>query len=102
MVQTLQGWYPDIPVGYSGHEKGLASTVMAAVLGASMIERHITLDHTMYGSDQAASLEDQGLERLVRDIRVWEQARGDGRKVIIPEEAKNWEKLRRKRELSLS
>src|SRR3989344_2664033 len=69
MVETLQGWYPDVPVGYSGHERGIASSVMAAVLGAVMVERHITLDRTMYGSDQSASLEKAGLERLVRDIR---------------------------------
>ena len=96
MVETLQGWYPDVPVGYSGHERGIASSVMAAVLGAVMVERHITLDRTMYGSDQAASLEPMGLERLVRDIRVWELARGCGTKRVLDAEEANFQKLRRK------
>lgn len=96
MIQTLQGWYQSIPIGYSGHEKGVASSVMAAVLGATMIERHITLDRAMYGSDQAASMEKPGLERLVRDIRVWETARGDGEKRILPAEEANFQKLRTK------
>ncbi len=57
------------PVGYSGHETGVVQPVMAAVLGACVIEKHITLDRAMWGSDQAASLEPNGLNRLVRDIR---------------------------------
>jgi len=77
-IQTLQREFPDIPVGYSGHEVGVATTLMAVVLGATSVERHITLDRAMWGSDQAASLEASGLTRLVRDIRVWEKARGDG------------------------
>jgi len=96
MVSTLRNWFPHIPIGYSGHEKGVASSVMAVVLGASVVERHITVDRTMYGSDQAASLERSGIEHLVRDIRVWERARGDGVKRILPAEEVNWEKLRRK------
>lgn len=96
MIEALSGWFPDVPVGYSGHEKGIATSVAAAALGAVMVERHITLDRSMYGSDQAASLEPPGTARLVRDIRTWEAARGDGIKRILPNEAKNWEKLRRK------
>ena len=96
MIHTLQGWYPNVPIGYSGHEKGVASSVMAVVLGAVMVERHITLDRTMYGSDQAASMEKAGIDRLVRDIRVWESARGDGLKRVLEMEETNLQKLRRK------
>lgn len=85
-----------VPVGYSGHEKGVATSVMAAVLGAVMIERHISLDRAMYGSDQAASLEPGGLTLLVRDIRTWERARGDGLRAVLPGEEVNYQKLRRK------
>jgi len=98
MVETLRKIYPHIPVGYSGHEKGLATSLMAVVLGASLVERHITLDHTMYGSDQPASLEKIGLVRLVRDIRVWENARGDGVNRVLATEEANFQKLRRKHE----
>lgn len=96
MIQTLGDWFPNIPIGYSGHDKGVATSVVAAAIGAVMVERHITLDRSMYGSDQAASLEPAGIHRLVRDIRTWEAAKGDGVKRILPDEAKNWEKLRRK------
>ena len=68
MITTLLNRY-DCPIGYSGHEVGLATTVAAIALGASFIERHITLDRAMWGSDQAASIEPQGLKRLVKDIR---------------------------------
>ena len=67
-----------MPVGYSGHETGLPSSVAAAALGACIVERHITLDRAMWGSDHAASLEPNGIMRLVRDIRLVETARGDG------------------------
>ena len=67
-----------MPVGYSGHETGLPSSVAAAALGACIVERHITLDRSMWGSDQAASLEPNGVTRLVRDIRLVEN--GDGRR----------------------
>lgn len=80
-------------VGYSGHEAGLQISLAAAVLGATSIERHITLDRTMYGSDQAASLEPSGLSRLVRDIRIVELAMGDGNKTIIPAEVSIRSKL---------
>lgn len=95
-IQTLKQEFPDIPIGYSGHEVGVATTVMAAVLGAVSVERHITLDRAMWGSDQAASLELPGLSRLVRDIRVWEIARGDGVISMHEREKPIEAKLRRK------
>ncbi|MDL1894811.1 N-acetylneuraminate synthase [Anaerolineae bacterium CFX7] len=84
-----------VPVGYSGHEVGLATSVAAAALGACMIERHITLDRAMWGSDQAASVEPHGLARLVRDIRGIESAMGDGVKKVYPSEVAVMNKLRR-------
>lgn len=95
-IQTLRNWFPTVPVGYSGHEVGEPTSVMAAVLGACSVERHITLSRAMYGSDQAASLEPSGLDRLVRDIRTWERASGDGVKRVLPSEEANFQKLRRK------
>jgi N-acetylneuraminate synthase len=85
----------DIPIGYSGHEVGLSTTVDAVVLGACLVERHITLDRAMWGSDQAASVEPQGITRLVKDIRAWELAQGDGRKRVYESELPVMEKLRR-------
>lgn len=93
-IQTLRSRY-GVPVGYSGHERGIATSVAAVAMGACMVERHITLDRSMWGSDQAASLEPQGLRRLVRDIRAVERARGDGVKRVLPSEAPIAEKLRR-------
>jgi N-acetylneuraminate synthase len=84
-----------IPVGYSGHETGIASSVAAVVLGASMVERHLTLDRAMWGSDQAASLEPNGMQRLVRDIRLIELSLGDGKKRLLDREVPIMEKLRR-------
>jgi N-acetylneuraminate synthase len=84
-----------IPVGYSGHETGLPSSSAAVALGACLIERHITLDRSMWGSDQAASLEPNGITRLVRDIRLIETAMGDGIKTIIEREVPIMQKLRR-------
>lgn len=84
-----------VPVGYSGHERGLATSVAAVALGACMVERHITLDRTMWGSDQAASIEPQGLARLVRDIRAVESALGDGQKRVTEAELPIQKKLRR-------
>jgi N-acetylneuraminate synthase len=84
-----------VPVGYSGHETGLPSSVAAAVLGACVIERHITLDRSMWGSDQAASLEPSGLSRLVRDIRLVETSMGDGIKRVEEREVAVMKKLRR-------
>lgn len=85
-----------LPVGYSGHETGLASSVAAVALGASFLERHITLDRAMWGSDQAASLEPSGLTRLVRDVTLIERAMGDGVKRVFEREVPVQKKLRRK------
>jgi N-acetylneuraminate synthase len=84
-----------VPVGYSGHETGLPSSVAAVVLGACMVERHITMDRSMWGSDHAASLEPNGIARLVRDIRLVETAMGDGIKRVIEREVPIIQKLRR-------
>jgi len=84
-----------IPIGYSGHETGIPTTVAAAVLGASCVERHITMDRAMWGSDQSASLEPNGISRLVRDIRLVEQSLGDGVKRVYEEEVPVMKKLRR-------
>lgn len=84
-----------IPVGYSGHETGIPTSVAAAVLGACCVERHITMDRAMWGSDQAASLEPNGISRLVRDIRLCEQSMGDGVKRVYEEEIPVMKKLRR-------
>lgn len=84
-----------IPVGYSGHETGIPTSVVAAALGACCVERHITMDRAMWGSDQAASLEPNGITRLVRDIRLVEQSMGDGIKRVYEEEIPVMKKLRR-------
>jgi N-acetylneuraminate synthase len=84
-----------VPVGYSGHETGIPTSVCAAALGACCVERHITLDRAGWGSDQAASLEPNGISRLVRDIRLWEQAKGDGIKKVYEREFPIIKKLRR-------
>jgi N-acetylneuraminate synthase len=84
-----------IPVGYSGHETGLPSSVAAAVMGACIMERHITLDRSMWGSDHAASLEPNGITRLVRDIRLIEKSMGDGVKRVLEREQPIIKKLRR-------
>jgi len=84
-----------VPVGYSGHETGLPSSVAAVALGACVVERHITLDRSMWGSDHAASLEPNGITRLVRDIRLVETAMGDGAKKVLPREEEVMKKLRR-------
>jgi N-acetylneuraminate synthase len=85
MIETLRQEF-DCPIGYSGHEVGLQTTYAAVALGACFVERHITLDRAMWGSDQAASVEPGGLIRLVRDIRVIEQALGDGVKKVYDSE----------------
>lgn len=95
MIHTLKKRYPKYVIGYSGHETGLQATIAAVAMGAKIVERHITLDRTMWGSDQSASLEPQGLTKLVRDIRVIESALGDGEKVIYDSELSSLEKLRR-------
>ncbi|WP_221284691.1 N-acetylneuraminate synthase family protein [Mucilaginibacter sp. SP1R1] len=94
MIQTLENKYPDMPVGYSGHETGLATTVAAVAMGATFVERHFTLDRAMWGSDHAASVEPQGLQRLVRDIRDIEVAAGDGQKKVYESELAPMKRLR--------
>lgn len=95
MIQTLKREF-DCPIGYSGHEVGLQTSCTAVVLGACLVERHITLDRAMWGSDQASSVEPHGFTRLVRDIRVIEKALGDGIKRIYESELPLIERLRRK------
>jgi len=95
MIDTLQAEFPNVPIGYSGHETGLQTTLAAVAMGAVFVERHITLDRTMWGSDQAASVEPGGLVRLVRDIRVISEAMGDGVKKIYDGERAAMKKLRR-------
>uniref|UniRef100_A0A7C4L0T3 N-acetylneuraminate synthase n=1 Tax=Bellilinea caldifistulae TaxID=360411 RepID=A0A7C4L0T3_9CHLR len=94
MVQTLKETYP-CPIGYSGHEVGLIPSVVAVALGACLVERHITLDRAMWGSDQAASVEPGGFERLVKYIRVTELSLGDGVKRVYDSELPSLKKLRR-------
>lgn len=84
-----------VPVGYSGHEVGLYTSYAARVLGACLVERHITLDRAMWGTDQAASVEPQGFRRLVGDIREFEVAQGDGIKRVYDSEIAILKKLRR-------
>ena len=95
MIETLKQKYPNIPIGYSGHEVGLAPTWAAVALGASFVERHITLDRAMWGSDQAASVEVGGMERLVGNIRDIEKSLGDGIKKVYDSELGQIKKLRR-------
>jgi N-acetylneuraminate synthase len=93
MIATLAKKFA-CPIGYSGHEVGLQATVAAVALGAVMVERHITLDRAMWGSDQAASVEPGGFMRLVRDIRIIEKAIGDGVKRIYESELPILQRLR--------
>ncbi len=93
-IQTLRERY-DVPVGYSGHEPGLQISLAAVAMGAVAVERHITLDRAMWGSDHAASLEPNGLMTLIRDIRIIGTAQGDGVKRIFPGELAPLSKLRR-------
>jgi N-acetylneuraminate synthase len=93
-ILTLKDRYK-VPVGYSGHETGIPSSVAAVALGACLIERHITLDRAMWGSDQAASLEPNGIIRLVRDIRLVEKSMGTGEKKILEREIPIIARLRR-------
>lgn len=95
MIHTLQQQYPGVPVGYSGHEVGLAPSWAAVAMGATFIERHITLDRAMWGSDQAASVEIMGMHNLVRNIRDIERSLGDGVKRVYLSEQKALQKLRR-------
>jgi len=93
-ILTLKDRYK-VPVGYSGHETGIPSSVAAVAMGACVIERHITLDRAMWGSDQAASLEPNGIIRLVRDIRLVEKSMGTGEKKVLEREIPIIARLRR-------
>jgi len=95
MVETLRCEFPGLPIGYSGHEVGLVPSAIAVALGACMVERHLTLDRAMWGSDQAASVEPGGFERLVKYIRVTEAALGDGVKKVYESEKVSMLRLRR-------
>lgn len=94
MIETLRKTF-SCPIGYSGHEVGLVTSAVAVGLGACMVERHITLDRAMWGSDQAASVEPGGFEKLVKYIRVTEQSVGDGVKKVYDSELPSMKKLRR-------
>jgi N-acetylneuraminate synthase len=94
MIETLKKEF-DCPIGYSGHEVGLVPSAVAVALGACLVERHITLDRAMWGSDQAASVEPQGMEKLVKYIRVTEKSLGDGIKKVYDSEKSSLTKLRR-------
>jgi N-acetylneuraminate synthase len=95
MIETLRIEFPKNPIGYSGHEVGLVPSAVAVALGACMVERHLTLDRAMWGSDQAASVEPGGFERLVKYIRVSEASLGDGVKKVYQSELSSLKKLRR-------
>lgn len=86
------------PIGYSGHETGVSPSVMAVLCGACVVERHITLDRAMWGSDHAASLEPNGLNRMVRDIRLIPIVLGDGKKRVYDSEIPILQKLRKIKE----
>ena len=94
VLQTYMKMF-SCPIGYSGHEVGLQITLAAVAIGANAIERHITLNRSMWGSDQAASVEPIGLMKLVRDIRIIENALGDGVKRILPSEEEVMKRLRK-------
>ena len=93
-ITTLRERY-GVPVGYSGHETGLPSTIAAVALGACCVERHITLDRAMWGSDQAASLEPNGISKIVTYVRIVVQLLGDGVKRVVEREQPIIKKLRR-------
>jgi sialic acid synthase SpsE len=94
MIEILRGLFPNVPIGYSGHETGLATTVAAVAMGANFVERHFTLDRAMWGSDHAASVEPGGFQRLVKDIRDVETAAGDGVKKVYESELAPMKRLR--------
>jgi N-acetylneuraminate synthase len=95
MILTLRDRYKTVPIGYSGHETGLMPTCAAVTLGASFVERHVTLDRAMWGTDQAASVEMVGLGRLVSYVRDIERSLGDGVKRLYESELSSRKKLRR-------
>ena len=94
VIETLKNEFR-CPIGYSGHERGVTPSVLAVAVGACAVERHITVDRTNWGSDQAASLEMAGLYHMVRDIRQVPALLGDGKKIVYPSELPIIKKLRR-------
>lgn len=94
VIETFKKEF-NCPIGYSGHERGVTPSILAAAVGANSVERHITTDRTNWGSDQAASLEMAGLYHMVRDIRQVPVLLGDGKKVVYPRELPIIDKLRR-------
>lgn len=94
VIETFKKEF-NCPIGYSGHERGVTPSVLAVALGACAVERHITVDRTNWGSDQAASLEMAGLYHMVRDIRQVPVLLSDGKKVVYPREIPIIDKLRR-------
>lgn len=99
VISTLQDRFPDIPIGYSGHEHGTTMSVCARALGACVIERHITLDRTMWGSDHSASIEPKGFELMISNIRRLEKAFGDGIKKVLDSEKPVLQKLRKSKKI---
>jgi N-acetylneuraminate synthase len=97
LVQTLKTRWPNVPIGYSGHESGIVATLGAVALGATFVERHITLDPNMWGTDQRASVDVESLVSLVNGIREIERALGDGVKRLDGGEVEARSKLRRVR-----
>ena len=95
-VTTLKREFPGIRIGYSGHELGVPSSVLVSALGVASVERHITLDRSMWGTDQSASLEIEGMRLLIHGVRAWEKARGTGEIKVYDSEIPIIEKLRRK------
>jgi N-acetylneuraminate synthase len=95
VIETLRRDFPAVPIGYSGHEVGLVPTIVARVSGACYLERHVTMSRAMWGSDQAASVEPAGLERLVRYVRSAERSLGDGIKRVYQSEVPLIKRLRR-------
>jgi len=91
----------DVPIGYSGHERGITPSILSVAYGAVAVERHITIDRTLWGSDQAASLEFEGLARMVRDIRQIPTIAGNGKKVVYERELPIIQKLRRVKTVSV-
>lgn len=94
-ITTLRETFPHLRIGYSAHDTHVSTSLMAAVLGAEMVERHLTLDRAMWGTDHSASLEPKGMHRVVSDIRLWERARGNGNIEFYESETPFAEKLRR-------
>lgn len=94
-ITALKKKFPEYIIGYSGHELGISASLIAAQLGAKVIERHITLDRAMWGTDQAASIEFSGLRRLIRDVRKLSLWKGEGKKKVYPSEELIKKKLRK-------